>query len=112
MTRRFWQLSLIGMILLAPLGATQACQICVPYPKRSAADELIDSETVVFAREDAKNPFSYGVIETLKGDATDADIDLLVDSATRKHLNGNPNECLSGNRAALGLTGAGAHSAH
>ena len=44
-----------------------ACQICLPFPRESAADKLIDAEIVVLAREDPAKPFSLKPGEVLKG---------------------------------------------
>ncbi len=63
-----------------------ACQICIPYPKKSAADHLIESDAVVFAREDPDRPFHFSAIETLKGDPGNQPIDLFLDSSTRRIL--------------------------
>ncbi len=63
-----------------------ACQICIPFPKKSAADYLIEAETVVLAREDAERPFYFATVATLKGDPGDEKIDLFLDSTTRRVL--------------------------
>lgn len=68
----------------------KACQICIPFPRKSAADYLVESETIVLAREDPERPFHFSAIEILKGDPGEEKIDLFVDSTTRKLLSSNP----------------------
>lgn len=80
----------VGVWLMGLAGAAHACLICVPYPERTAADVLIDSATVVLAREHPDKPFSYTPVEVLKGNADGAEIELLLDSATRRILTVHP----------------------
>lgn len=68
----------------------ESCLVCVTYPQQSAADHLIESPCIVFAREDPKRPFSYGVVEVLKGKADDKPIELLVNRNTRRRLAAEP----------------------
>ena len=63
-----------------------ACAICVPYPIKTAADYLAESETVVLARENPEKPWSYLPIETLKGQTSLSPIDNFLNSATRRML--------------------------
>ncbi len=78
-------------LLLAALGfvaptCADACQICIAYPQKSAADILIESPCVVFAREGPDEAFSYAPVEVLKGDAEGKPIGLFLDSQTRRLL--------------------------
>ena len=84
----------IGALLLASIGASQACQICVPYPKQSAADHLLAAQTVVLARENPDKPFSYRATEVLKG-THQAEIDLFLDSSTRRMLAAYPQRSIA-----------------
>jgi hypothetical protein len=68
----------------------RACPVCIAYPQKSAADVLIESPCVVFAREDPNRPFSYVPVAVLKGTADSPPIDLLVDSRTRRMLGTYP----------------------
>lgn len=61
-----------------------ACQICVPLPTKTAADWMLDADTVVFAREDPDRPFHFAVVEVLKGGDTADPLELFVDSSTRR----------------------------
>ena len=63
-----------------------ACQICVPFPTKSTADNLIEGHVVVLAREDPERPFHYRSVEVLKGDPGPEKIDLFVNSSTRRTL--------------------------
>lgn len=84
------QIIMLAAVGLGTTGAPiEACTICTPFPKKSAADFLIESQTVVFARHDPQNPFSYKMVETLKGKPKSACIGLFVDSATRRILRAN-----------------------
>jgi hypothetical protein len=76
----------LGICLMGLAGAVCAGVICVPYPEKTAADALIDSATVVLAREHPYKPFSYAPVGTLKGYADGAEIGLLLDSTTRRIL--------------------------
>jgi hypothetical protein len=58
-------------------------------PQTTAADLLIESDVVVFAREDPDKPFSYQAVDVIKGDLDSTAIDLFVDSSTRRRLEVN-----------------------
>ena len=77
-----------GVMMLVP-SAVEACVICVPYPKTTHADLLINSETVVTARENPDKPYTFRTVEILRGAIDDPAIDVLLDSATRRKLNLN-----------------------
>ena len=79
-------LALAAALAVFPTPAA-ACQICVPVPKKSAADHLLAARTVVLAREAS---FAYQPVEILKGERPGAAIDLLVDSKTRRMLAARP----------------------
>lgn len=82
----------LGSVILLGTGLAQACQICVPFPKKSAADHLLDSDIVVLAREDADRPFHFRSVAVLKGELDDKAIDLFLDSATRRGLKAYPQQ--------------------
>jgi hypothetical protein len=67
-----------------PVG--KACQICIPFPKSSAADYLFEAEIVVLAREDPERPFHLRAVEVLKGRPGAEKIDLFLDSTSRRTL--------------------------
>ena len=82
-------MSLTRQVLLLFLLLAQAaisCQICVPIPTRSAADIIIQAETVVLARENPDKPFSLLATETLKGELADPAVDLFLDTQSRRVL--------------------------
>ena len=89
MPRLRQQILAFGTLLLALSGAAQACQICVPFPKDSAADHLLAARTVVLARENPDKPFSYTPTEILKGKVS-SEVDLFLDSSTRRMLAAYP----------------------
>lgn len=82
----------VGSCVAVGVRTAESCLVCVTFPQRSAADHLIESPCVVFAREDPARPFSYAVIESLKGTADDKPIDLLVNRDTRRRLAADPKQ--------------------
>jgi hypothetical protein len=68
----------------------EACQICVPFPKTTLADMLIQSESVLMVREDSERPYIFTPIKVLKGANEGQDIEAFVDSASRRRLKQNP----------------------
>jgi hypothetical protein len=86
-------LSLLGIflaLLAGHVGDARACSVCIPYPTRTAADLIIEGETVILARIDPERPFAFAPVDVLKGRVTGEPIDLLVDSATRQRLAVDP----------------------
>ncbi len=87
------RLAALALTVVLPIAASlpiRACQICIPFPKKSAADFLIGSDAVVLAREDPRRPFHFAAVEVLKGDPDPGEIDLFLDSATRRLLAAYP----------------------
>ena len=85
--------SLLLFCVVAVFGFSRlvnACVICVPYPTKTAADYLVDSDTVVLARENPDKPWSYVPVETLKGEMTLSPIDHFLNSTTRRMLEIHP----------------------
>lgn len=77
----FFAFVILGFSTLA-----NACAICVPYPTKTAADYLVESETVILARENPAKPWSYISVETLKGETSVYLADNFLNSKTRKML--------------------------
>ena len=71
---------------IATAGVTFACAVCVPLPTKTIADYIVQSNAVVLARENPLKPFSYLAVETLKGIVSKPEIDLFIDSSTRRRL--------------------------
>lgn len=67
-----------------------ACTLCLGFPEKTAVDYLLESDCVVLAREDKDQPYSYCPHTTLKGNPAGEPIDLLLDSATRRLLQVEP----------------------
>ena len=67
-----------------------ACPLCFPIPVKTATDYLLESETVVFARENPDKPFSYKVTRVLKGQTESTVIDQFLNSSVRRTLNSDP----------------------
>lgn len=84
-------LAFIGYLLWAFAGISMqvtanACTICVPFPSRTTADDLVEGQTVVLARENPDKHWSYIIVETLKGVSDLSPIDHFIDSKTRRML--------------------------
>ena len=74
------------LTVLVATSSSLACTICVGLPEKSDADYLIESHCVILAREDANQPFTFAPVKVLKGEFDGREIDLLVDSLTRRRL--------------------------
>lgn len=84
-------LGALVMSCLAAFGSrAEACMVCVPFPEATVVDYLFSAKVVVLARENPQKPFSYVAIEVLKGDFVGPEIDLFLDSTTRRRLAANP----------------------
>ncbi len=83
-------LLLAAIVVSGLAGPAHACPICIAYPQQSAADVLIESPCVVLAREDPAQPYSYAPLEVLKSSDDVGQIDLLLDSQTRRVLSADP----------------------
>lgn len=98
------------MLAMAILGIAAsravACIVCIPYPETTAVDNLVGSEVVVLARENPEKPFSYRAIEVLKGELENPDIDLFLDSLTRRRLMHDPDRAVVLTRTATASTTA------
>ena len=80
----------VAGLTVASIEPLHACMICIPVPEKTVADYLIESDTVVLAREDQARPFFYEAVEVLKGADDGAPIDLFLDSTTRRRLATSP----------------------
>jgi hypothetical protein len=73
-------------LLLLVSSCTQACQICFALPEKTLADRLLESDSVVMAREDPNRPFHFVLSETLKGEPPATPIDAFLNSQARRLL--------------------------
>lgn len=73
-------------------SVSRACTLCINFPEFTHVDLLRKSHCVVLARTNADSPFCYSVKTTLKGTFDGAEIDLLVDSMTRRQLAAYPEQ--------------------
>ena len=67
-----------------------ACPVCIDKPEATVADRLLSADAVVMAREDPDQPFTFAPVAALKGEPGDGPIPLLLDSTTRRLLDGRP----------------------
>ncbi len=74
------------LLLTAMAARVSGCAVCIGFPERTTADYLIEADCVVLACQRNDNRFQYAPRETLKGRFDGSDINLLVDSATRRVL--------------------------
>jgi len=79
--------ALVLYILSLPAGlSAQACTICIPVPQKTVADYLVESDTVVLARENPEKLWSYHIAEVIQGAGTEQPIEHLVSSTFRRLL--------------------------
>ena len=78
-------LAIMGLTMLAT-STTLACVICIPYPESTHADDLLESNVVVLAREDPAQPFSLVIVEVLKGSIGDVSTGVFLPSQIRRKL--------------------------
>jgi hypothetical protein len=73
-------------VLILVSSYAQACQICFSLPEKTLADRLLESDSVVMAREDPNRPFHLVLSETLKGQPPATPIDAFLNSQARRLL--------------------------
>ena len=96
------------MSCLAMFGdRAEACMVCIPFPQSTVADHLLSAKVVALARENPEKPFSFSAVEVLKGELSTPEIELFLNSATRRRLALNPDGGRS-RRFAVCVTVAGA----
>lgn len=78
----------IVFVALGAFGAveTDGCPVCVGLPLKTDADHLLDGSCVALARLHPDDSFKYAPRTVLKGKYDGQEIELLVDSATRRVL--------------------------
>jgi hypothetical protein len=82
----------VASLVVLSVPAVEACMICVPFPKATLADMLVESESIVTVREDDARPYIFTPIDVLKGDFAGDEIEAFVDSASRRKLKQNPED--------------------
>lgn len=82
-------MGIVGVLLFVS-GLTvsaDACQICLPYPTESLADQILSSSPLVLARENPGRPFTLHPTRTLaQGEKSPPGLELFLDSSTRRQL--------------------------
>ncbi|MEM8767020.1 MAG: hypothetical protein AAGE43_06235 [Pseudomonadota bacterium] len=75
----------------AVLAATASAHpILVPVPTQTMADRVLESDTLLLAREDPQEPFRYAPVGKLKGEIGSKPIDLFMPSQVRRRLASDP----------------------
>jgi len=82
------------VLTLLVTSASESCIICVPLPRITHADLLLEHESVLLAREEAEEPYSFTSIEVLKGPFDQQDIKLFIPSNTRRMLRVSPEDTI------------------
>jgi hypothetical protein len=88
-----WRSVILGIALSLGIGLAAesvACLICIGFPSRTDADVLLEGHCVMLGRPDPADPFKYAPGTVLKGSYDGSNIDLLVDSTTRRILEVHP----------------------
>ncbi|MGI9471414.1 MAG: hypothetical protein ACR2NZ_07785 [Rubripirellula sp.] len=86
---------LVGLFVSMAAIRSRACPVCLPFPRQSLADHLINSDAVVFARESADHPFTYQAMEWVKDPASPVagEIEeLFLNSSVRRKLMAEPTD--------------------
>ena len=81
-----WFVLMMLLLWLFFASSAGACMICFPYPKTTFADKLLQSKTVIMARERTEKPYSFYTVEVLKGAIDESDILAFIDSTARRML--------------------------
>lgn len=89
--RRTAPLALAAAMAL-PGGEAPACAFHTYLPERTVVDMLLETENVVLARPDPADPFRFSAVVALEGTLEQADLPALVDSATRRKMEANPDD--------------------
>ena len=76
--------------LASASGTAWSCTLCIGFPDKTDADYFIESHCVVLARQAESDPFAYAPQQVLKGVYDGSDINLLVDTMTRRILAADP----------------------
>ncbi len=85
-------LALVTLCLLLVAGRAEACLVCIPFPEDTATDKIMRADVVVLARENPDKPYSFIAVEVLQGELDRPEIDLFVNSGTRRRLAHNPGD--------------------
>lgn len=82
----------VGMMLAA--GPASACGFHNYLPAKTVVDRLLESDHIVLARPDPKNPFQYTPVEAIEGELEWVEIPFLVSMSNRRRLAANPAEAV------------------
>ena len=77
---------LVALVFCGSAQFAHGCTVCTAFPQKTIADYLVQSSCTVLAREDPQQPFHYRAVEVLSGRLADPQIDLFLDSTTRRVL--------------------------
>lgn len=92
--RPFTLVLILAAVFISGSIRARACSLCVGFPERSPVDFLLESSAVALAREDPNRPFSMIAFEYLKGSPDGTDLDLFLDTKTRRALATDADRCV------------------
>jgi hypothetical protein len=87
-----WLAFTLFLLWGASTSMTEACMICIPYPKTTLADRLLHGTTVILARERVDKPYTFYTVDVLKGKMEKADFDAFINTTARRMLKQNPDD--------------------
>jgi hypothetical protein len=70
-------------------SVAEACMICIPYPQTTLADRLLQSKTVITAREKVEMPYTFNTVEVLKGKMEEGAFGAFINITARRMLKQN-----------------------
>ncbi len=88
--QRAWSRTVLLLLLLAVHTTVAAHPILVPRPTATLADRVLQSESLVLAREDPARPFHYAVTKIIAGKPGSTSIDTFMPSDIRRRLAADP----------------------
>lgn len=77
-------------LLGARAAPSRGCALCIGFPEKTATDHILDADLVVLARPSNESPYVYARGERLKGMDPGGEINLLVDTRTRRLMSAVP----------------------
>ncbi|WP_146136682.1 hypothetical protein [Aliiruegeria haliotis] len=82
--------SALPVALSLAASASLACGFHGYSPQPSLVERLLVSDHIVLARNDPQNPFAYKAVRAIEGSLDHVELPHLVDSATRRRFDLNP----------------------
>ena len=87
-----WFSFMLFLLWSSYASKAEACQLCIPFPKTTLADRLLQSKKVILAREKMDKPYSFHIVEVLKGTIQEEDFEAFINTTARRMLMHNPGD--------------------